>query len=145
MQYHSLHRRAGVTKKARIGRGGKRGKTSGRGTKGQKARAGHKMRPELRDMIKKLPKLRGYAFKGFRPKPAILNVRDLEVFEGGATVSPETLLEKGLIEKRGGKIPAVKVLGDGTLTKKIHIAGCSLSASARQKIESLGGSVPLKK
>lgn len=145
MQYHQLERRSGVTKKARIGRGGKRGKTSGRGTKGQKARAGHKIRPELRDLIKKLPKLRGYAFKGFREKPVVVNVRDLEAFEPGATVSPQTLFEKGLIGKRGGKLPAVKILGDGALTKKVSVAGCDLSESARLKITEIGGSVPLKK
>ncbi len=59
MQYHSLKRKTPNKKSAAVGRGGKRGKTSGRGTKGQNARAGHKNRPELRDFIKRIPKLRG--------------------------------------------------------------------------------------
>jgi large subunit ribosomal protein L15 len=59
MQYHSLKRKTPNKKSRQVGRGGTRGKTSGRGTKGQNARAGHKNRPELRDFIKRIPKLRG--------------------------------------------------------------------------------------
>ena|SRR3989344_3863951 len=59
MQFHSLKRKTPNKKSKAVGRGGKRGKTSGRGTKGQNARAGHKNRPELRDFIKRVPKLRG--------------------------------------------------------------------------------------
>ena len=59
MQFHTLKRKTPNQKPKVVGRGGKRGKTSGRGTKGQNARAGHKKRPELRDFIKRVPKLRG--------------------------------------------------------------------------------------
>lgn len=59
MQFHSLKRKTPNKKSRQVGRGGTRGKTSGRGTKGQNARAGHKNRPELRDFIKRIPKLRG--------------------------------------------------------------------------------------
>ncbi len=59
MQFHSLKRKTPNKKSRQVGRGGTRGKTSGRGTKGQNARAGHKNRPELRDFIKRVPKLRG--------------------------------------------------------------------------------------
>lgn len=71
MQFHSLKRKTPNKKSAQVGRGGKRGKTAGRGTKGQNARAGHKNRPELRDFIKRFPKLRGrgvHALKSFQPK-----------------------------------------------------------------------------
>lgn len=59
MQFHTLKRKTANKKSRQVGRGGTRGKTSGRGTKGQNARAGHKNRPELRDFIKRVPKLRG--------------------------------------------------------------------------------------
>ncbi len=59
MQFHNLKRKIANKKSRQVGRGGKRGKTAGRGTKGQNARAGHKNRPELRDFIKRVPKLRG--------------------------------------------------------------------------------------
>ena len=59
MQFHNLKRKTKNKQARQVGRGGARGKTSGRGTKGQNARAGHKKRPELRDIIKKIPKLRG--------------------------------------------------------------------------------------
>ena len=70
MQIHQVKRRTENRDKKYVGRGGKRGKTAGRGTKGQHARAGRKFRPQLRDVIKKLPKNRGYKFKSIR-KPVI--------------------------------------------------------------------------
>ena len=69
MQFHNLKSKTKRKSKRQVGRGGKRGKTSGRGTKGQNARAGHKKRPELRDFIKRIPKLRGRgksSFKSFK-------------------------------------------------------------------------------
>lgn len=71
MQFHTLKRHTPNKKSQRVGRGGKRGKTAGRGTKGQNARAGRKKRPELRDFIKRVPKLRGRgksSFKSFQTK-----------------------------------------------------------------------------
>jgi large subunit ribosomal protein L15 len=71
MQYHTLKPRTKNIKSKQVGRGGTRGKTSGKGTKGQNARAGRKKRPELRDFIKRFPKLRGRgksSFKSFQPK-----------------------------------------------------------------------------
>ena len=66
MQIHNLKRQHKNKKDRLVGRGGKHAKTSGRGGKGQTARAGNKRRPELRDIIKKLPKMRGYQFKSIR-------------------------------------------------------------------------------
>lgn len=71
MQYHTLKSKTKNIKSKQVGRGGKRGKTSGKGTKGQNARAGRKKRPELRDFIKRFPKLRGRgksSFKSFQPR-----------------------------------------------------------------------------
>ncbi len=142
MQLHQLKRRTKNKPVMLVGRGGKRGKTSGRGTKGQNARAGHKKRPEVRDIIKKLPKLRGYAFKSFIPDNVVINVATLEIaFNKGETVSPKVLLEKGFITTTSGKTPIVKILGSGDITKALNIENCKLSAEAKTKIEKAGGKV----
>ena len=92
MQLNQLKRVHKNKDSKRVARGGKRGKTAGRGTKGQKARAGHRIRPELRDIIKKLPKHRGYNFKAFAVKPQPVNLALIEKsFAIGAAVTPETL------------------------------------------------------
>jgi len=100
-----------------VARGGKRGKTAGRGGKGQSARAGNKRRPEWRDIIKKLPKLRGRgknSNKGFREGYVAINLSVLENnFEAKANVSPKILAEKGIISTSSGRLPMVKILGDG--------------------------------
>ncbi len=128
-----------------VARGGKRGKTSGRGGKGQSARAGNKRRPEWRDIIKQLPKLRGRGVnqhKSIQDRQAIINVGVLEeLFNAGDSISPAILVEKFAIKTRSGKIPEVKILGDGEVTKKFIITGCFISDSAKAKIEKVGGSV----
>lgn len=125
-----------------IGRGGKRGKTSGRGTKGQNARAGRKKRPEMRDIIKKIPKLRGYRFAPVSGKAVPVSLEAIgKVFSKGGDVNPQTLAEKGIITMKGGTYPTVKILGDGELSAKISVSGCNVSASAQEKIAKAGGSV----
>ncbi len=146
MQTNTLKPVTARTKSARVGRGGKRGKTSGRGTKGQKARSGRKMRPEMRDLIKKMPKLRGHGKNRartvrIRAAYAPVNLAALEAsFDAGATVTPATLLKAGLIRARSGKLPRVKILGTGDLTKKLSVSGVALSLSAKAAIEKAGGS-----
>jgi large subunit ribosomal protein L15 len=141
MQLHELKRKTTHKKGKRVGRGGGRGKTSGRGTKGQKARAGHRIMPAIREQLKKLPKLRGRGIGGLRSiqdKPSVINVSSLEkFFSAGDTVTPKILTERGAV--RGGL--KVKILGDGEITKKLIITGCLVSSSARAKIEKAGGSV----
>lgn len=143
MQLHQLQRKTRNKTEKRVGRGGKRGKTSGRGTKGQKARAGHRIRPQVREELKKLPKLRGRGTHGLRsiaPKVLAVNIGTLErVFSAGETINPSVLMERKLVRSTRGKRPTVKILGDGELTKKLTISGCTVSASARTKIESVGG------
>ena len=148
MQLHELKPTTPRKSAKRIGRGGKRGKTSGRGHKGQKARAGNSTRPEIRDMIKKLPKLRGHGVNradtvnAEKVKPVAINVAVLEaVFTDGDTVTPKTLVAAGVTKARGKKLPKVKILGNGELTKKLTIEACQVSQSAKEKIESAGGSV----
>lgn len=142
---HTINRTT-KTKKAKIvGRGGTRGKTSGRGTKGQRARAGHKIRPEIRDMIKKLPKLRGRgknSNKAFAIKPSPVNVGQIAAaFEKGAVVTPSTLFAAGLIKRVGGKLPAVKVLAGGEITHAVTIYDCQFTEVAKAKIEAAGGKI----
>src|SRR3989338_3674610 len=111
MQSHHLTRRTSMRKGRRIGRGGKRGTYSGRGIKGLGARAGGKYRPQEREDLKKIPKLRGYRFKSYRLKPAVVNIARLAMkFKEGDTISPATLLAAGMIRRIGGKTPAVKIL-----------------------------------
>lgn len=148
MQLHELKRATEHKVAKRIGRGGKRGKTSGRGGKGQTARAGNSTRPEMRDFIKKLPKLRGHGKNRARTvnaekvHPIVVNVAALEAaFAAGATVTPKTLVTAKVTMTVAGRAPAVKILGNGELTKKLVIEGCLVSASAKAKIEAAGGSV----
>lgn len=142
MQIQDVKRNTPQKKAKRVGRGGCRGYTSGRGSKGQKSRAGHKIRPNLRDKIKKIPKLRGYRFQSKDKKPTLINLGLIEkTFEAEAIVSPATLAEKKLVIKRGGRLPSVKVLGGGAIAKKVTVSGCLVSETARQKIEKAGGKV----
>lgn len=141
MQLNTLKRQHPNKKAQQVGRGGTRGKTSGRGGKGQTARAGNKRRPEIRDIIKKLPKLRGYRFSSASIKLSPVNVGSLNVFEVGAVITPASLFEKNLIRRVGGVIPNVKILGTGELSKKLSINDCKVSNSARLKIEKAGGNI----
>src|SRR3990167_488832 len=105
MQIHEVKSKTQFKTKKVVGRGGKRGKTSGRGTKGQKARAGHRIRPAIRDVIKKIPKRRGEGVSRNRFSTpalnfAIINVSELStVFASGDKVNPKTLLAKGLLKR----------------------------------------------
>ncbi|MBI2038720.1 MAG: 50S ribosomal protein L15 [Candidatus Niyogibacteria bacterium] len=145
MQLNELKPKTARKTKKRVGRGGKRGTFSGRGTKGQKARAGHRIRPEMRDIIKKIPKLRGYRSKIRSHRIAVVNIGALNKhFQDGETVTPEALAKKGLLHRRGGKIPEVKLLGSGEVGRKLLVKNCQLSATAKTQIEKAGGSVAVK-
>jgi large subunit ribosomal protein L15 len=141
MELHTLKRKNPNKKARQVGRGGTRGKTSGRGGKGQTARAGNKRRPQMRDIIKKIPKLRGYRFHSASVKFSPVNVGALNIFEAGAIVNPASLLEKNLVRRVAGSFPVVKILGTGEISKKLSIVDCKVSASAKVKIEKVGGSV----
>lgn len=138
MQLHSLTSKTKRHIPEPVGRGGKRGKTSGRGGKGQTARAGHKIRPEVRDLIKKIPKRRGHGknrshtVRSERVVYASVNLGTLDAaYKAGETVSPASLVARGLVRRTKGRAPKVKILGTGSLTKKLVIRNCVLSASAR--------------
>src|SRR5689334_21053006 len=137
----------------RVGRGlgSGKGRYSGRGIKGQKSRAGsHKMRAGFEGgqmpIYMRIGKLRGSTSKDampvgpFRTYTQPVNLRDLDRFDAGDEVTPETLVEKGILKNT--KID-VKLLGTGEVSKKLAIKVHAISASAREKIEAAGGSVEL--
>lgn len=137
---HTLHASQGSRKEStRIGRGGKRGTTSGRGTKGQRARSGGRNKLALKGMrhiILQTPQRRGHANRP-REKYACVNLGDLErAFDAGSHADPKQMIAKGLIR---GFAKGVKVLGDGTLRKALTVKAHAFSASAREKIEKAGG------
>ena len=114
MQFHNLKKNKANRKAKQVGRGGTRGKTAGRGTKGQNARAGRKKRPEMRDIIKRFPKLRGRgknSLKTRKVKPLPINMSRIQShFKEGEEVNAKTLLAKGLIKTISGRLPKVKIL-----------------------------------
>lgn len=142
MQTHQIKRTHKLKKAKQIARGGRHGKQSGRGGKGQTARAGAKLRPAFRDTIKKLPKLRGHGINRSHsvvhqdPKKfAVVNLWELNVFENGEVVNPTSLVAKGIVDLRHGKLPKVKILAKGELTKKIKIEDCTMSKVVAEKIK----------
>ena len=136
MQLHELKSKHKNRKGRRIGRGGKRGTYSGKGMKGQKSRSGKRMKPAIRTLIKRYPKLKGYSFNPKAGKPVVVNLDAIEKkFKAKETVSPKTLLEKGLISKIKGKMPCVKILGKGKLNKALKVEGCLISGSVKEKIK----------
>lgn len=145
MQSHGVKRNTKQAKHVQVGRGGRRGKTSGKGHKGQKARAGKKIRPELRDAIKKIPKLRGRGKNMNTSRKIACKVVKLsqleESYKAGERVSPQTVFDKGLIRKVNGKIPAIKIVANGELKKKLEVKGVSITKVAKETIEKLGGKV----
>jgi large subunit ribosomal protein L15 len=143
MELHQLKPKHKLKRKKRIGRGGKRGTYSGRGIKGQRSRAGRRFQPLVRELIKKYPKLRGYRFnpkaRKREPETAVLNLGILEKkFKSQEKVTPQLLLEKKLIRRMKGRVPKVKILGEGKLTKSLVIKGCQVSKGAKEKMEKVG-------
>ena len=138
MQLHELSPRMRRQNEKRVGRGGKRGKTAGRGEKGQKARAGHRIRPAERDLIQRLPKLRGIKHGRRTPSASVITVRDLESRLKGAEVTPAVLAAQGfLVTTRS----AAKIVGNGKLSRALTVKGVRVSAGAKKIIEAAGGKV----
>lgn len=141
LKLHDLRPAPGAkTAKIRVGRGeGSKGKTSGRGTKGTKARYQVKAGFEggQTPMHRRLPKLRGFK-NPFRVEFQVINLDTIEaLFPEGGTVTVEELVAKGAVRKN----QPVKVLGSGDITVKIDITAQKFSASAEEKITAAGGSV----
>ena len=145
MQLHELKSHNKKSKK-RVGRGGKRGTTSGRGTKGQHSRSGRKLRPASRDLILRIPKLRGFANKPKSPKPVVVSLATLSAklrtLSGGKMapiVNLALLKQIGLVSDKYRGV--VKILSDGEMAFPVTIRGCKVSDSAKAKIEKAGGTV----
>lgn len=125
----------------RLGRGSSSGtgKTSGRGENGQNSRSGGGVRIGFEGgqlpLYRRLPK-RGFSNAMFKKTYAVINVSDLNRFEDGAEVTPELLFEMGIIKKQ---LSGIKVLGNGTLAKKLTVRAHKFSNEAKQKIEAQGG------
>ena len=141
MKLHELKPAVGATTaEKRLGRGtgSGLGKTSGKGHKGAKARSGGGKRPGFEGgqlpLYMRLPK-RGFT-NNFRTVYAAINVERLEIFEDGQEVTPVDLIEAGIIKNVED---GVKIMGNGELTKKLTVKASKFTASAKEKIEAVGG------
>ena len=139
-------RPAGATRSRRVvgrGTGSGRGGTAGRGTKGQNARSGGGVRPGFEGgqmpLYRRIAR-RGFSNSRFRTEYAVVNLEALAQFEAGATVSAQTLAERGVTKKPN---EAVKILGHGDIAVSLEVRVAQVSGSARAKIEAAGGSVTL--
>lgn len=125
----------------RLGRGSSSGtgKTSGKGHKGQNARSGGGVRPGFEGgqlpLYRRLPK-RGFSNAMFKKTYVVINVSDLNRFEDGTVVTPELLKEMGIVKK---ELSGIKVLGNGSIEKKLTVRANLFSAVAKEKIETAGG------
>ena len=142
MKLHTLVPAEGATKeRKRLGRGvgSGTGKTSGKGHKGQNARSGGGVRPGFEGgqlpLFRRLPK-RGFSNANFKVRYAVINLSDLNRFEDGAVVTPEILKEMGLVKNQ---LDGIKVLGNGTLEKKVNVKAHKFSSVAKEQIEKMGG------
>mgnify|MGYP003316385310 CR=1 FL=1 len=142
MKLHTISPNYGATKtRKRVGRGpgSGLGKTSGRGENGQKSRSGYSRKPGFEGgqlpLYRRLPK-RGFTNARFKVEYAVINLDDLNKFENDAVITPELLKEMGLLKNQ---LDGVKVLGNGTLEKKLTIKAHRFSSSALEKIEKASG------
>lgn len=156
MELHNLKPNTQRKYSKRVGRGGKRGTYSGKGTKGQKSRAGAGVKPGFRGGDNRLwqlfPKQRGASKKpgSNRPHPKhryyqlrhdkspVVNLESLNQFAEGTIVTPELLFEKGVIINAD---KGVKILSNGNLNRRLEFKGFDFSATAKEKIEKAGGKI----
>ena len=144
MKLNELEKNVGATRKRKIvgrGRGSGLGKTSGKGHKGQNARSGGGVRTVFEGgqtpLFRRLPK-KGFSNYKFKTTYASINVSDLNRFENGTVVSPALLKEVGLVKNQ---LDGIKVLGNGTLEKKLTIQAHKFSKTAIEKIEKSGSKI----
>ena len=142
MKLYNIKPAEGATKtRKRLGRGigSGTGKTSGKGHKGQNARSGGGVRPGFEGgqlpLFRRLPK-RGFSNAKFKTEYAIINLSDLNKFENNTEITPELLKEMGLVKNQ---MDGIKVLGNGTLERKLTVKAHKFSSAAKEQIEKLGG------
>ncbi|NCN94831.1 50S ribosomal protein L15 [Candidatus Wolfebacteria bacterium] len=141
MQLHELQPKTKFKSRKRVGRGGKRGTYSGKGQKGQKSRAGHRIRPAERDFIQRLPKLRGFKFKSLKEKPVVLNLGFLTSKIKSGIINREALLAAGLISKSEKNVKIVGQKKGNEPIKAVEISGLKVSKKLKEEIEKSGGKV----
>jgi len=141
MQLHQLKKNSTFKPKKRVGRGGKKGTYCGAGGKGQKGRSGARFKPIVREWLKKYPKLRGYNF-GTKTEVSVINLSELEaLFESSAVINPSALVAKRAIRRVDGKIPTIKILGRGEVSKTFTIEDCIVSEKAKEKLVKTGSTI----
>jgi large subunit ribosomal protein L15 len=148
MQIHQLKKPANKLsqkKKKRIGRGGKKGTYSGRGIKGQKSRAGAKIKPQIREAVLKFPKKRGVYFSTLKKSPFIVKLKDItESFPEGGVITPQKLRKANLIKTAKSYHRPVKILGATPISKSYQIKNCLVSQKVKEQIEKAGGKIEIK-
>jgi len=145
MQIHQLRSNNKSSKKRKVGRGGKRGTYSGRGIKGQKSRAGSKIKSQVREMVLKFPKKRGLSFNSLKKKPLIIQLKDIaKTFSDGGIITLKKLKKANLINSKKGEFRSIKILGPMDLSKKYIIKNCLVSEKVKEVIEKAGGKIELK-
>ena len=141
MKLHELEKSTKVRKRIGRGPGSGNGKTAGKGQKGQKARSGGGVRVGFEGgqlpLFRRLSK-RGFNNYNFRTVYATVNVSDLNKFDENTVVTPELLIESGLVTK---ELDGIKILGNGELSKKLTVKANKFSKEAVNKIEKIGGTV----
>ncbi len=142
MKLHTMYPNPGATKVAKRkgqGVGSGNGKTAGKGHKGQNARSGGGVRPGFEGgqlpLFRRLPK-RGFTNAKFKTEYAVINLSDLNDFEENTEITPELLKDMGILKNQ---LDGVKVLGNGTLEKKLTVKAHKFSKVAKEQIEKLGG------
>ena len=144
MQVHELKPNHTSKGRKRVGRGGKKGTYSGKGNKGQAARAGRKMVPIIRELIKRYPKLKGYRSFVLQDNLVVINLDILQKnAKEGQIINPANLIKLGIINMIKGKTPEVKILGKGKISKNLVIENCKVSKTAKEAIEKAGGVIKL--
>ena len=144
MKLNTLYPNEGATKRRKrlgCGPGSGKGKTCGKGHKGQNARSGGGVRVGFEGgqlpLFRRLPK-RGFSNAKFKIRYAVINLSDLDKFAEGTKVTPELLKEMGVIKN---SLDGIKVLGNGKLTKKLTVKANKFSETAKKEIEALGGTI----
>lgn len=146
MQLHEIKPKIKNKKSKRVGRGGKRGTYSGKGHKGQKSRAGARIKSQFQEMVLKFPKRRGVSFQRLPLKKNIITLNiDLlcKFFPKGGNINPLTLKEQGVIKEKKGQFSKIKILSSGkeNLNVKFVVNNCLISEEAKKAIEKAGGKI----
>jgi len=142
MQLHDVKPKTKYKTHKRVGRGGKRGTYSGKGQKGQKSRSGHVIRPAERDLIQRLPKLRGFKFKPLKAKPVSVSLDVLTSKIKDGVINKEVLVAAGLVKKTDKDIKILGFKKQGEQVKSVlQITGLQISKKLKEAVEKAGGKV----